>query len=202
MQKIFTTRTFEEHIKCFTSNNNSAEHLKRFDSYLNSSRLNISFAIENEKDNRMSFLDVNIICEKDKFTTSVHRKPTFSGIYTHFDSFLPSSNKIDWLHTLLYRCFQICSDWTKFHLELVKLIDVFKNNGYPGNFINNCFKVFLDNKYRVREKVITVPKKTLFLVLPYLGPLSLQTRTKLRKTFKGILNCCKLQVLCLKVKTN
>ena len=36
---------------------------------------------------------------------------------------------------------------------------------------------FLDSKNRVREKVITVPKKTLLLVLPYLGPLSLQTRT-------------------------
>ena len=46
--------------------------------------------------------------------------PTFCGIYTHFDSFLPSSNKIGLLHTLLYRCFRICSDWTKFHLELVK----------------------------------------------------------------------------------
>ena len=114
MQKIFTTRTFEEHIKCFTSNNNSAEHLKRFDSYLNSSRLNISFAIENEKDNRMSFLDVNIICEKDKVITSVYCKPTFSGIYTHFDSLLPSSNKIGLFHTLLYRCFGICCDWTKF----------------------------------------------------------------------------------------
>ena len=53
----------------------------------------------------------------------------------------------------------------------------------------------LDNKYRVREKVITVPKKTLFLDLPYLGPLSLQTRTKLRKSLKGILNCCKLQIV-------
>ena len=58
--------------------------------------------MENEKDNRMPFLDVNIIREKDKFTNSVYRKPTFSGIYTHFDSFLPSSNKIGLLHTLLY----------------------------------------------------------------------------------------------------
>ena len=73
---------------------NSAEHLKRFYSYLNSHHLNISRTIENQKDNRMSFLDVNIICKKDKFTTSVYRKPTFSEIYTHFDSFLPSSNKI------------------------------------------------------------------------------------------------------------
>ena len=99
------------------------------------------------------------------------------------------------LHTLLYRCFRICSDWTKFHLELVKLTDVFKNNGYPENFINNCFKVFLDNKYRIQEKVITVPKKNLFLVLTYLGPLSLQTRTKFSKSLKRILNCCKLHIV-------
>ena len=43
--------------------------------------------------------------------------------------------------------------------------------------------------------MITVPKKTLFLVLPYLGPLSLQTRTKLRKSVIGIPNCCKLQIV-------
>ena len=125
----------------------------------------------------MSFLGVNIIREKDKFTSSVYCKPTFSGIYTHFDSFLPSSDKIGLFYTVLCRCFRICSDWTNFHLELVKLIDVFKNNGYPENFINNCFKVFLDNKYRVREKMIMVPKK----------PLSLQTRTKLRKSLKALL---------------
>ena len=122
--------------------------------------------MENEKDNRMPFLDVNIIREKDKFTTSVYRKPTFSGIYNHFDSLLPSSNKIGLLNILLYRCFRIFSDQTKFHLELVKLKDVLKNNGYPENFINTCFKVFLHKK-----TLITVPKKTLFLVVPYLGPL-------------------------------
>ena len=123
--------------------------LKPFHSYLNSLHVNISFTIENEKDNRMTFLDVDIIREKDKFTTSVYRKPTFSGIYTHFDNFLPSSNKIGVLYTLLFRCFRICSDWTNFHLELVKSLDVFKNNGYPENFINDRFEVFLDNKYRV-----------------------------------------------------
>ena len=89
---------------------NSAEHLKHFSSYLNSRHLNVSLTIENEKDNRMSFLDLSLIREKDKFTTSVYSKPTFSGIYTHFDSFLLSSTKIGLLHILLYKCSRICSD--------------------------------------------------------------------------------------------
>ena len=44
-----------------------------------------------------------------------------------------------------------------------------------------------------RPQVTIVVKKTLILSLPYLGDISLQTRTKLRKSFKGISNCCKLQ---------
>ena len=44
--------------------------------------------------------------------------------------------------------------------------------------------------------MITVPKKTLVLFLSYLGPLPLQTRSKLRKFLKGILDCCKLQIVC------
>ena len=71
---------------------NSAEHLTLFYSYLNSRHLNISLTIENKKGKRMSFLDVTIIREKDKFTTSVYCKPTFSGVYNHFDSFLPSKS--------------------------------------------------------------------------------------------------------------
>ena len=46
-----------------------------------------------------------------------------------------------------------------------------------------------------RPQVTTVEKKTLRrLSLPYLGDISLQTRTKL-SIFKSILNCCKLQIL-------
>ena len=48
----------------------------------------MSFTIENEKQNTMSFLDVQIICEDKTFTTSVYRKPTFSWVYTNFASFL------------------------------------------------------------------------------------------------------------------
>ena len=43
--------------------------------------------------------------------------------------------------------------------------------------------------------ITNIEYEKMFLVLPYLRPLSLQTRTKLRKSFKGILNCCKLRIL-------
>ena len=132
----------------------------------------------------MSFLG-NIIREQGKFT----RKPAFNTVCTHFNRFLPSTYKIGMLHMLLYGCFLIYSDWTEFHSQFFKLMDVFKSSGYFDNFISNRFKASFDNKHRIQEKVITVLKKPLFLAFPYFGSLSLQTRTKLRKSLKGVLNC-------------
>ena len=87
----------------------SPKHLEAFRNFLNGQHANISFTTEREKQNRMSFLDIAIIRENETFTTSVSRKPTFSGVYTHFDSFLPSAYMFGTVYTLTYRCFRICS---------------------------------------------------------------------------------------------
>ena len=71
----------------------------------------------------------------------------------------------------------------------------FLKNGYPLPFIDKCFKTLINKLVIKRPKITTVEKKTLILSLLYLGSISLQTRTKLRKSFKGILNCCKLQIV-------
>ena len=66
---------------------------------------------------------------------------------------------------------------------------VFLKNQYPLSFIDKCFKMVINKLVIKRPQVTTVEKKTLILSLPYLGDISLQTRTKLRKSFKSILNC-------------
>ena len=53
----------------------------------------------------------------------------------------------------------------------------------------------MDNIHVVKKTTLTVEKKPLVLVLPYFGSISLQTRTKLKKSLKNILNCCKLQIV-------
>ena len=54
----------------------SSDHLKPFQIELNSSYVNMSFTIETEQKHKISFLDVNVICEQINFTISVYRKPT------------------------------------------------------------------------------------------------------------------------------
>ena len=44
----------------------------------------------------MFFFDVQIIPEVKTFTTSVYRKPTFTGVCTHFGSFLPSTYTLNY----------------------------------------------------------------------------------------------------------
>ena len=75
----------------------------------------MSFTIETEQNNKISFLDVNAIREQGTFVISVYRKPTFSGVYTHFDSFLHDTYKVGMIYTLINWCLWISSYWSMFH---------------------------------------------------------------------------------------
>ena len=79
----------------------------------------MSFRIETGENNKISFLDVNVIREQGKFILSAYRKPTFSGVYTHFDSFSPGTYKIGMIYTLINRCFRICSSWSAMPIKLI-----------------------------------------------------------------------------------
>ena len=133
----------------------------------------MSFTIETKQNSKTSILDVNIIREQGKFVTSVYRQPTFSGVYIYFDSFLPDTCKVGMIYKLINRCVQICSSWSMFHQRLILLREIFQRNGYPENFIDRCFKLFLNRIHILKDNVPTVEKKPLRLVLHYLGTISL-----------------------------
>ena len=82
-----------------------------------------------------------------------------------------------------------------FHQQLILLREIFQKNGYSENFTDRCFKLFLNRIHILKENVPTVDKKPQHLVLHYLGTISLQTRTNMQKSIKGILNCRKLQLV-------
>ena len=81
----------------------------------------MKFTFEKEQNNCFIFLDVKVIREDNAFTISVYRKPSFSGVYTHFDSYMPFSYKFSLVSTVIFRSFTICSDMPKFHQEICKI---------------------------------------------------------------------------------
>ena len=84
----------------------------------------------------LSFLDITITCENNKFVTSVYHKPTFSGVFTNFESFIPEMHKHWLIETLFHRSFRLCSSYENFHQEIETLNSIFPPNSYPQNFVN------------------------------------------------------------------
>ena len=66
----------------------SKEHLQLFVDYMNKQHKCLKFTSEAENDNSFSFLDIKITRHNQQFKTSVYRKPTFSGVFTHYESYL------------------------------------------------------------------------------------------------------------------
>ena len=92
----------------------SPDYLQKFKNYLNSRHRNISFTCEKEQNNSMHFLDVLITRTSNGFKTSVYRKPTFSGVYSNFNSFIFEEYKVGFIFILLFRTFSIVSNFKNF----------------------------------------------------------------------------------------
>ena len=109
---------------------------------------------------------------KESFFTSVCRKPTFSGVFTNYESFIPTYQKRGLLHTSLHRSFSICCDFKTFHFEIDHLKTILIKNNYPLNFIDSCIKSFLNKLYTPKVMVPNVPKRNSFVKITVLGKYS------------------------------
>ena len=173
---------------------NKPEHAQFFLEYMNKRHKNMKFSIETEVSELLSFLDVKIFRENNKFVTSVFRKEMFSGVYTNFISFIPIEYKFGLVHTLLNRCFNLSSDFLKFHHEVDKLKKILSKNAYPQKFIDKCIQKFLNNMFIQRLQIPSVLKKELIITLPYLGKMSQVVKTRLTKSMNKHMKFCKLRV--------
>ena len=154
--------------------------------YLNSKHPNIKFTHECEQDNKLSFLDITISRSNNKFHTSTYRKPTFTGLGTSFFSFVPLKFKTAALQTLIHRAYNICSDYFKIHTELVFLKTFFKNNGYPQYIIDRYIKKFLNSIKKDKITIFDVPKKVMYITLPFFGHQSEKLKKELDKSLSNL----------------
>ena len=173
----------------------SPESSHLFREYMSSKLQNINFTVEQGNVGSLSFLDVKICSKKGKFVTSVYKKPTFSGVFTNYESFILTYQKRGLLHTLLHRSFSICCDFKIFHFEIGHLKTILIRSNYPLNFIDSCIKSFLNKLYTRKVVVPNVPKRNVFVKLPFLGSTSFQIRKKLQKLFSDKLTSCNLKIV-------
>ena len=173
----------------------SPDHLEKFKNYLNSKHRNIRFTCEKEHNNSMPFLDVLITRTSNGFKTSVYHKPTFTGVYSNFNSFISEEYNVGLIFTLLFRTFSIVSNFSGFHSEVCHLKEILKKNAFPIKLIDSCIKNFLNKRLTEKPVTLTTEKKDLVIVLPFLGKLSLDLRTRLRNSISKNLPFCKIRVI-------
>ena len=82
-----------------------------------------------------------------------------------------------------------------FHLEADQLQQIFKCNNYPDTLIDQCLQTFLNKIFVAKRTSITVPKKYILIILPFLGQFSLNLRSKLYNCFKKTLPQCNIKVI-------
>ena len=92
--------------------------IKKLKYYFNLQYANIKLISEIEMNNSLYFLDIKSVRENRKFTTSVYRKPTFSGVFSNFASFILNLYKYTLTFTLLHRAFELCSNFELSHQEI------------------------------------------------------------------------------------
>ena len=79
--------------------------------------------------------------------------------------------------------------------EINILKSILYKNSYPSDFVDKCIKTFLDRVLPRKILLSKVPKKDLMIVLPYLGKLSLQIRTRINRVMKNKLPHCNFRIV-------
>ena len=80
-------------------------------------------------------------------------------------------------------------------MEIETLKSIFKQNSHPQNFVSQCIKTSLNKLFIKKDLNFVVPKRELTIVLPYLGKLSFDLRTRLRQIIERDLTYCKLEII-------
>ena len=118
------------------------ETIEQFLQYLNSASPSIQFTVELEREGRLPFLDVEVVrSETGILMTSVFRKPTCSNVYLKFDSHHATCIKSGTIRGLAHRASVICNSDEARETELTRIRQVFRENGYPINFIERALHV-------------------------------------------------------------
>ena len=138
----------------------------RFLDYVNSIHENIKFTIEYENDDKLPFLDTLVFRRDDCFNTTVFRKKTFTGLGSNYYSHCFFNFKLNSLSTLIHRAYNLTSDWSLFHEEVMFLKTYFTNNCYPSKLFFRHTKKFLNNNFIPKFKIPTVPKLSFFTSVP------------------------------------
>ena len=137
----------------------------------------------------------------------MYRKPTFTGVYLHWDSLTSRKYKIGLIKCLLNRIEGICSDPETRSLETARTKSILLKNNYPSHVLDKEIEKFVENKKKFEsntnkfidsnnyEKGATdVPRRAIYIKLPYSGPNCEPFGEKLKKLVEKTFGSVNLRI--------
>ena len=160
----------------------SEERSQQFHTALNKIHPALRFTVERESNCQLPFMDV-LVQRTNELVRSVYRKPTFTGLYTRWDSFAPTSQKIALIKSLASRARKICSP-CMLPQEVVKLKTIFQENGYPTHIVDRVIKQTIYSPARTHGLPTDSqadPPKEVYFRLPWIGHQSTNFRKEITR---------------------
>ena len=108
---------------------------------------NIKFTTEIQNNKCINFLDALVDNSPTTVTTSTFRKPTNTGLYSKWSSFVPRRYKYNLVNCLLDRASKICSSYESISSEVDNIKVMLGRNGYPAYFLDSCVRRFFNRNY-------------------------------------------------------
>jgi len=134
----------------------------------------------------LPFLDVLLEYKNETINTSVYTKPTNSGHILNYNSECPIKYKKGVINTMLLRAHKICSTPYNFESEIHRLKQLFTNNNYPMQVIDECITKFQNKLTNNRTEPPNLNDGNVFKVY-YNNQMNMQY-LKDEKAIKDIIN--------------
>ena len=110
-------------------------------------------------------------------------------------SFIPESYKHNLVYCLIHRVYNIASSYIIFHKDLEALEQKFVKNGFSSFMFKSNVCKYLNNQYTTKVSNSTVLKKRIVFVMPYLGPLSILIKRRLKRLISKFYPLIELKIV-------
>ena len=135
----------------------------------NSFDKNLKFTVDRFDDGIIHFLD--IVVDKNG-STDIYTKPTNTGQYTNFNSYVPWRYKTSWAYALFARAMKLCSSAALKSKQISRIDKLLSWNGFPNYVRSKLIKKFkadyASSNFKKRDSENEIDKIT--LKIPYMGP--------------------------------
>ena len=144
---------------CFSSCNEALSFLR----HLNNLHPSLTVTMDEEKDNKLLFLDVLVEHCSFAFGICIYRKPMFPSLYLCWDAFAPKYRNVN-----LIKCFTLRFVRITIKSKFEQIKNLFLGNGYPEEVIVDTINKTV-YKFRNNIRPLGPSKSSVYVRLPWIG---------------------------------